>query len=175
MSDHMAAEITIGGKLSSEEGLDALLDAVRGSGASRECGGGCFQPASWEEIETALDDEGRLRLFDDSARWGEFEGLEATCLELRLYFVRRSEAKYDCDAEVVFSSGDGSQELVTTNASGQPTITVEKLLGVIRDSEADPHAAIASLKSLVPPPVPDVPRLELRRVVQPDAKSSGEG
>ena len=161
MADRLGGEITIGGKLSKTASLDRFLMALREESVSLEWGGGMFCPSDWSEIQRSLDEGGRLHLYNDAARWGEFEELEKACVQLGLAFVRRSEAKYEYDAEVVFVTGEGPLEQVFTNASAQPVIGVAEITEAIKDADTDPAGAIQRIRKLLPPAIPEVPRLEL--------------
>ena len=78
MADHMAAEIHIGGKVRRSV-VQALCTAITESGASLEQGGGRCHLNTPDELLDACpadaDEPRLLKLYDDQARWGEFEEL----------------------------------------------------------------------------------------------------
>ena len=162
MDNGRIAKIRIGGTLTEGEALDAFLLALRDEGASTQWGGERFAPDSWDDVEAELADDGTLLLCGAETRWGELETLEAVCLDLQLVFVRRSEATRELNAECAFSRGDGVVGHMTTGVNGRPIITARALRGVLKDADADPGAAIARVRALLPANPPKVPPLELR-------------
>ena len=161
MGNCRAAEIRIGGRLILRQALDALLVALRDEGASTQWSGSRFAPSCWHELEAALADDGTLFLCNTETRWGEFETLEATCVDLRLVFVRKSEATRKLDSETAFSSGDGPVTRITTGAGDQPIIKAETLRDLLVDADTDPETAILEIGALLSPSPPKVPPLEL--------------
>ena len=62
-----------------------------------------FHPCTIDELlASRSDDDNGLRLltlYDDQARWGEFDSLETFRQEQGISYCRYSEGKYDYDAE----------------------------------------------------------------------------
>jgi hypothetical protein len=100
--------------------LPGFLKAVAESGGSLEWGDAAFEPADAEELTSALR-AGRLVLYDDQARLGEFEGLETTCRRLRLGYTRHSESKYEYGAELV-DWRPGMREPIVRSCSNSPHV-----------------------------------------------------
>jgi hypothetical protein len=102
MADRMAADIEIGGKVRRSV-AEALCKVINESGTSLEWGGGCFQPETINDLLAARCDDGDnprvLKLFDDQARWGEFEELEKFLREHEITYCRHSEGKYEFTPE----------------------------------------------------------------------------
>jgi len=99
MSDRIAAEIVIGGKLK-RANLDEFLKAVKDQGVSLEWGDKFFEPTGEKDLLDGVSGE-VLVLRDDQAPWGEFEDLEKACRETGLSYDRSAEARYEFDGEVV--------------------------------------------------------------------------
>lgn len=103
MSDHLAAQITIGGCISRAfvPGLCAALAAER---ASLEWGDAPFTPTTVEDLIFArqtIDGVEVLRLYDPESRHGQFERLESFLLKRKIAFDRRTEGRFDRAPELV--------------------------------------------------------------------------
>lgn len=146
MADRMAAEIKIGGPLPKDK-IQEFMDIIEGSGAGPEYGEGSWDP---EEILDAIHREAVLDLYDDEAAWGEFPELEAFCRGVGLSFVRRSEAKYEYDAEVIWSTPLGGGGC-NVSAEGVPVLDAETIRDLLKKGVT---ALEARLDELEPPEVP---------------------
>jgi hypothetical protein len=129
MSDHMAAEIWIGGKIPASE-VAGLCAAIGSEHVALDWGEGNFAPTSAQELLNAYDGE-HLHLCDDQAAWGEFEALETHLREHNVPFDRRSEGKYEYDPEQVTFRPNSGSEVYTTTAAGNPTVAVASLQPVL--------------------------------------------
>ena len=130
MSEHMAAEIRIGGNVPASLVPD-LCTVIASQGVSLEWGDGRFHPSTPEDLIGACDDRGDgvrlLWLCDDQARWGEFERLEQFLREHGIAYTRQSAGQYEYDPETVdFRPGHGMVSQVT-NAAGQPVVAASEL------------------------------------------------
>ena len=90
MGEYYPGEITIGGKVPA-----ALLDEFLSEAASTGASVGDYEEAVFaagtvEELLKALDEDGHLRLADAQASYGQFEELEAFCVEHGIPFDRHS-------------------------------------------------------------------------------------
>ncbi len=104
MSERLAAEIQIGSKVRRRV-AEELCGVIATERVSLEWGDVPFGPTTVDELLAARVDNGdgllTLRLYDDQASWGEFDGLEHFLHEHKIPFVRYTEGKYDYDPEVV--------------------------------------------------------------------------
>ena len=71
-----------------------------------------------------------MHLTDDQARWGRFEELEEFLEEHRIPYRRRSEAKYEYDAELVEYRPEMGTVCCPTNSTGEPLVRLESLVAV---------------------------------------------
>ena len=104
MSERLAAEIQIGSKVRRRV-AEVLCSVIAAERVSLEWGDVPFEPKTVDDLLAARFDNGdgllTLRLYDDQASWGEFDGLEHFLHEHKIPFVRHTEGKYDYDPEVV--------------------------------------------------------------------------
>lgn len=127
MSERLSAEILIGGDVQADQ-VEGLCDAICCEGASLEWGDRRFDPQSEEELlEALVEIEGvsLLRLQNEQASWGQFDGLEAWLVECNLPFTRRSEATDCYDAELVEFRPGGEVMSIATDTAGHPQISIE--------------------------------------------------
>jgi len=80
MANRVPASIRIGGQLSSDS-FDALVAKIQFEGLAVEWGGEVFRASHRAPGEP-------LELFDEECAWGQFDELEAFCIENKLPFVR---------------------------------------------------------------------------------------
>ena len=178
MSDRMAGEIRVGGKISLAV-VPQLCDAITREGVSTEWGGGHFRPATTEELLAAVqphsDQVPLLCLYDDDAAWGEFASLERFLEEHQIAFTRFSEGKYEYEPEMVaYRPSSGRIELLT-NGNREPVIApcelaaVEKELSRIVERARSNTRGIATavrkardlLHDALPPSVPALEPFEI--------------
>lgn len=181
MSDYMAAEIHIGGKVPRSV-AQALCQVLNESGASLEWGDRPFHPQSTDDLLSARwGDTGGpllLRLYDDQARWGEFDTLERFLREHDIPYCRWSDGKYECDPEVQAFHPDCGLVSWLTNHERHPMVLVSqltpivdqltKLLEDMKQGEAEAvevltqiETARDSLRDELPPTVPPLETLEI--------------
>ena len=121
MSEHLPAEIKIGGKVR-RSAAEALCVVIAGEGVALDWGDARFQPQTVDELLDARNDDGDdvslLRLCDDQASWGEFKALEGFLRDNDIAYIRHSDGRYDLDPE--------ARPFIPTRAlsSGSPTTTV---------------------------------------------------
>jgi len=180
MSDYMAAEIHIGGKVHPSV-AQALCTAITKSGASLEWGGGRCNMDTPDELLRArtsdTDEPHLLKLYDDQARWGEFSALEAFLRENGIAYCRWSDGKYDYDSEVDAFQPECGQLSWITNHNRQPIVLaselapieakITNLLETLKGGKVDTVVVIAQiekirqeLRSTLPPNMPPFETLE---------------
>ncbi len=146
MSDRMAGQIWIGGKVSrtamqSDDPeitiLRGLIGALNDDGGSFEFGGPPISSdCTAENLPLSLDDESLLNLKNDQARNGEFEETEAFCFRNGIMYNRWSDHYCEYDAEnaywrpgmegpmVIYADSDG-YEIVSGDVVRQALETLE--------------------------------------------------
>jgi len=175
MSEHLSAEIWIGGNIP-ESLVPELCAAITAEGVALEWGEGSFAPKTVQDLNTSLreNDQGErlLWLCDEQASWGSFESLERFLREHGVAYSRRSEGRYEYDPELVeYRPGRGEVSLAT-NVAGCPVVLAKDLTPVahlldaaIELGEKDTGPRLLSLvqtalKLLREQLTPDVPPLE---------------
>jgi len=170
MAERMAAEIKIGGPVPAPL-VPELLALLSQEGVV----------VGWEEIpfsattitellHLAQDDSQPvpLHMVDYEAAWGRFAALEAFLAAHAIAFDRRTEAKYEYDAELVqFRPGMQEPCVQATNQDGEPVVTVSYLRPVCAALEQG-HArqAFQLLRCLLGPEI--APLEPLRIVKEPE-------
>src|SRR5436853_6904389 len=118
MSDYIAAEIKIGGRIPTAL-VPALCEAIAEQRLSLEWGDCVFQPHSaidLLEAATNVDGVRMLRLYDDDAAWGEFPELEAFLEKHEIPFDRFHEGKFDTNPRLQqFRPGVGCRDFPATS------------------------------------------------------------
>jgi hypothetical protein len=170
MSDRMAAEIWVGGKLPR-----SLLDEFPISDLRLDFDLTPFDASSEEGILSARDDSGLLHFADCEAAWGEFAELEGWLREHKMPFRRHSSGKYDYLPELVEFRPDLGEEVQTlATDSGEPLVCSSELLPIIEQMvklRRSDRSLIAQLRAwkrlsgklakLVPPTLPPLPAFEI--------------
>jgi hypothetical protein len=179
MSDRMAAEIWIGGKIPVSL-VSALCVAIGDQGVSLEWGDAPFRPSTVEDLAQAVKEDDRgvrlLWLCDDQAGGGVFEELEAFLREHEIAYTRQSTGHYEFDPEMVhFRPGHPSASLAT-NAVGQPVVSASELAPVAdllaaaldssrSDCAADSWSRVRTARQLLqeqlPPALPPLETFEI--------------
>lgn len=163
MSDRFSGEITIGGKLPRAK-AQTLCDAIRADCPCIDWGDRRLDDVTVDELSDLLDDEGRLQLVDDQASGGEFAAIENACEQLGLTFVRRSEAKYEYDAEIVFwtpKMGNGQPTCVLATQDGEPLVSQRDLNAVLRRMTHKGWPKAKQMLADLLAKIPNVPPLRL--------------
>jgi hypothetical protein len=175
MGEYYPGEITIGGKVPAAL-LDEFLSAAASTGASvGDYEEAVFAAGTVEELLKVLDEDGHLRLADAQASYGQFEELEAFCVEHGIPFDRHSDAKYEFDAEnVYFRPGMKAPESVPSNNAGDDLFSADAVRPVVKELtkvvtagltreklKAAAVKIIRHLNSLLPPEVEPLPPLEI--------------
>ena len=175
MSDRMAAEIWIGGKLPR-----SLLEEFPISDLRLDWDNNCLASSDEADILAGRNEDGLLHFADVEAAWGEFEELEGWLREHNLPFRRRSEGKYEHAPELVAFrpdlKGKRNRAVYTlTSPEGAPmvfaseveaiTTRMAKLAGDRRRSAAQRLQAweklLHKLILVLPPTLPPLPRFEI--------------
>lgn len=177
MSDRIAAEITIGGRLRRKD-LRDFLGEIAGLGLDH---GDTNAPVTEEALCECLKATGTLRLCDDQARYGEFEDLEGWLREHKIPYCRESEAKYEWSACVSHYRPDlfrGKQALIErdTTHNHQDMVKTKDLRRLLKDlqqivnncprwSVDRTRRAVEALQvraqKLIPAELPPLPKLEI--------------
>jgi hypothetical protein len=172
MSEHMAADIWIGGKIQASL-VTGLCEAICREQVGMEWGCYNFKPTSAEELLDAREDNGDgvklLHFCDDQARWGEFEGLEAFLREHCIAFRRQSDGRYEYSAEVAEYRPEEDLVVFVTDPQHEPYVLASELTDVekklakavkhLEDGNADKalraaQAAQRLLRRQLPPTLP---------------------
>jgi hypothetical protein len=170
MSDRIAAEIWIGGKLPR-----SFIDEFPISDLKLDFDETPFDATTEEGILSARDEDGLLHFADCEAAWGEFQELEGWLREHNMPFLRRSAGKFDYLPEIVESRPDLGEEVQTiATDSGEPLVGKSELLPVVekmaelRRSDRPLNAQVRAWKrlagklaKLVPPTLPPLPIFEI--------------
>jgi hypothetical protein len=188
-SERMAAVIWIGGTVTKRL-VASLCRAICKSSLRLEWADAQFKPQDANQLLEALDDYGgvpALRLNDDQATWGEFATLEKFLRRHRLSFTRRSDGKYDYDAELVEFRPGCDLVCTRTDASGEPTLGTERVveaLELLKKSRASlkqgkqPTRWLARaqrvLEGALPPDLPPLEPFEIEGIISPNATSTGD-
>jgi hypothetical protein len=132
MADRMCAEIWLGGKCS----RSALEEAPSG-GLVLDFDNTPFDDTSDETILAARDEDGHLHFADTEAAYGEFPELESWAKEHGICFERRSEAKYEYDAQRTWFRPDLPEEQqdgwTYTTQEGTPLVAVEPIAKIVAE------------------------------------------
>ena len=119
-----------------------------------------------------------LKLYDDQARWGEFEALETFLREHGIPYCRWSEGKYEYDAEAVAFHPQCGQLSWLTNHDRDPIVLASQLalieakltnlLETVKHAEAETIEIIAQIEDIrvglraeLPPVAPPLESLEI--------------
>ena len=134
MSEHIAAEIRIGGKMPLSL-VPELCQSIAHEAVALAWGDGRFSPTTKEELLEARENHGDtllLRLYDNEAPWGEFEQLEHFLREHGIAYDRLSDPKYEYMAQVaMFRPGQDLVEL-PTNPQHRPIVLADELEPVVK-------------------------------------------
>ncbi len=162
MSERYATYIEIGGRIHRSE-IEPLLKAISEDGVRTDWGEPYFEPETADELLEACK-EGRLRLCDEEARYGEFTQLEQSCRELGLGYRRHCEGTNGYDAWVT-GWWPGLAEPVGHRSSNEHpgdivilASEVEKAITMLESGHIQP--GIDLLKRACPD-LPDLPPFEV--------------
>jgi len=122
MADYMAANIEIGGKLPQGK-LTELLSLIDDLSAEGYCG----SPPNQEFLVKCTDNKKPVVLYDDQARYGEFEELEQFCIKNNLTFKRQSSPKYEYEGQIRFFSPDSGDRVIGATDDGELYLKLSEL------------------------------------------------
>jgi hypothetical protein len=126
MSDYIAAEITIGGKVKPSL-VRSLCRAISSQRVALDWGESPFQPETAQDLLAALTDVNGIKLLklcDDQARWGQFEELEWFLEKHHIAFRRHSDGRYEYDSDLVeYRPGLGRVYSLASKA-GEPLVSL---------------------------------------------------
>jgi hypothetical protein len=154
MSDYVPAWIEIGGPVPSKL-VPKLINCIQSGALRDDFEGGTIQAHSANELlDLALDGDGNLgtlKLYDERARNGQFEQLEAFLEEHDVAFNRHSDAGAEFSSEVVrFRAGWPAPTVTLTDACGREVILTEHVVEALQMLRAGKSAeAIKHLAELV--------------------------
>jgi hypothetical protein len=181
MSEQMAAEIQIGGKVRRSI-AKKLCAVIARQDVMLDWEQILFRPASADDLLAArgdLDDGvSVLRLYDDRAAWGKFADLEAFLRKHRIPFRRYRESKYEYDATAaMYHPQCGFVEWLTNNnyipfvqASELTPLAdaLHKIVAEMKESQVDAAKLQRKLQRLcgklhkcLPPVVPALETFEI--------------
>ena len=130
MGDFTATSIKIGGDIPSNliQGDDDetlyLCDIIEGQEVSLDWGDEDFFPKTADDLMEVTDEKGVICLYDDQARDGQLEDLEAWLIEHDIAFDRECGDCGEYDAELVqFRPGMKEPVIFHIDSDGLPTIT----------------------------------------------------
>jgi hypothetical protein len=104
MSDRFGVEIQIGGQLPVAKVQD-LIDAINSEGMSLDWGECPIRLKTREDLINCLaSKESPIILVDDERAWGDIDGLEETCRNLKLTFKTFVSPKYEFNGELRYYS-----------------------------------------------------------------------
>jgi hypothetical protein len=139
MSERIAAEIWIGGKVS-ERLVPELCKAIASQVVLVEWGDARFEPAGAEDLlQVCRNSANGIRLLwlcADEARWGEFEELEDFLRKHEIPFTRQSAGRYEYDPTRVEYRPGYPLVCQATNSAGKPVLVVSELVPVLEVLDA---------------------------------------
>lgn len=178
MSESMSAVIRIGGAVKQQQ-IPALCRAIRDENVAMEWGGMPFEPGSAIDLLSARTEEtGQLvlALYDDQARWGQFDALEQFLQDHQIAYDRHSDGKYEYDAQLVRFRPGHKPVAAICSTNGQPVIAASYIdpvrLWIAEAAEQfdsnSPKRGIPLvrraqrwLKRHMPPDIPPLPAFEI--------------
>jgi len=189
MTERMAAEIWIGGQLSTKQ-AEELRGAINDEWVSLQWGGGQFRPAGPRDLLQASvehDDVQLLWLCNDQASWGEFADLEAFLQAHEIPYTRRSEAGGGYNGEIAEYRPPDDPVHMPVDSDGNPTVHVDTMRDVakslddamellesreVRKAKVRLKKVRAALHEHLPPEVPPLPSFEIEGY-QPSEENHG--
>jgi len=175
MSDRMAAEIWIGGKL-----RRSLLEEFPIADLCLDWDENRPKSTGEADLRATRDEDGLLHFADAEANWGEFQELEAWLKEHRIPFRRFSEGKYEYPAEIVAHRPDLKGKryqhgYTLATPEGKPVVLVAEIEKVINrmarvavNQKRSPTQRVQAWEKLfrallrvIPPQLPALPRFEI--------------
>jgi hypothetical protein len=121
MADYIAAHIAIGGKLAGSK-LEELSSLIEDLSAEDDWS----SPADQQYLQKCSDDRKPLALYDDEARYGEFEELERFCTRNKLTFKRQSSPKYEHEGQIRLFSPDCGDRYIGATDDGEPYLKLSE-------------------------------------------------
>ena len=121
MGESIPATISIGGKLPNRlvDEFEKLLDS---------------NSDGFSNTDPRNNPCGSFELTNDQAYNGEFEDLEAFCRKNQLTYVRKSDAKYDFEAEYIcWQPGMESPKIIAGSQNSGPVVTLKMLIAAKED------------------------------------------
>ncbi len=153
MADYMAAHIEIGGKLARCK-LNELLSLIYALSAEDYWS----SPPNQAYLQTCADENKPLVLYDDQARYGEFEALERFCIANHLTFKRKTSPKYEYAGQIRFVSPAAGEHFIGATDDGEPYLKLSELKGY-----EDEGLTLAEVMAKVAESDGHVPAFELMR------------
>ena len=132
MADYSPASIIIGGKLKKRK-LKAFLEVLNSCDFQGSNTDGPCSPENGEELLRELDTEGRLDMWDESARWGRFEELEDFCEKNKLWFQRHTSGFYDHPEHIAFFRPGFKEARSADMVDGYDSFRREDVIEMLKD------------------------------------------
>ena len=191
MGERMAAQIWIGGKLSTNLAGE-LCGAITTQYVCLEFGDRQFRPDNLQDLlQARIEHDGSrvLWLCDDQASWGEFADLESFLQKHAIPYTRRSEGGGIYNGKIVEYRPGTDPVCIPVDASGSPTVdanairrAVKSLDTALEQLEAGAvHKAALRLKRVrrflrqqLPPDIPPLPDFEIEGYQQTDVNHGQE-
>jgi hypothetical protein len=169
MADYFAGQIEIGGPLHSRT-LNALIGAIINYGRLSLVGYGDV-PASDVTLREAFQTGPTVKLYDDQARYGQFDELEEFLVRRHIHFDRLRDARYEYNAELVRYRGRGKPAVFPSNTDGQMLVKVEEVLRILGNRRLTADRKLQAVWLLVAPP--EAAPLAPIKLVTKDKKKGG--
>lgn len=129
MSERMAAEIWIGGKVPAHL-VAELCGEIDAAGVSLDWGGARFTPTTQEELlQARVDHDGAavLYLCDEQASWGRFDSLEGFLQEHDIPFTRRDDGGAAYNGEIVEYRRGEDMVCISIDSNSEPVVDASVL------------------------------------------------
>jgi len=169
MADYFAGRIEIGGPLRRRT-LNTLIEAILNYGRLSLVGYGDV-PATEVTLREAFQTGQTVTLYDDQARYGQFDELEEFLVRHRIHFDRLSDARFEYNAELVRYRGRGQPAVFPSNTDGQMLVKVEEVLRILGNRRYAANRKLQAVWLLVAPP--EAAPLEPVRLISAAIKKGG--
>lgn len=171
MSDRVAAEIEIGGDVPASL-VPNLIERIRAEEVLVGWNEQRFDARAAEDLlQLAREHDlaGALLLTDREVSWGEFYDLESFLFRHRIAFDRRSDAKYDYDAQLVqYRPAMKKPRMYYTTQDKQPVVAASDLRRVEKALERGQYRrALTTLRRLLGPEIPPLRPLRIVGAIGP--------
>jgi hypothetical protein len=129
MSDRFGVEIQIGGQLPVAK-IQDLIDAINSEDLSLEWGDSKVSFRNENDLIEVFEGS-QIILMDDERAWGDIDGLEETCRNLKLTFRTFVEPKYEYNGELRYYSPETGLIELSADVDGKPILLQEDLQEIL--------------------------------------------